>query len=264
MEKHKLKAEKRKIIGRKVKKLRKEGVLPANIYGKGIKSLAIQLPVKDFLQIYKEAGETGVIELSVGPADGDGESHPVLIHNLQIHPVTSEPLHVDFYKVTLTEKVKATVPVVTLGEAPAVEQKLGLLLRPIDELEVEALPADLPEHIEVDISKLAEVEQEIKIKDLKIAEKITVLADPELVVVKIGTLVTEETRKILEEEKVAAEAVAAEAAAERGEVPAEEAAPPPEGAPPTEEAKPEEKPVEEKPAPAKGGATAGKPAEEKK
>ncbi|MBI5465627.1 50S ribosomal protein L25 [Candidatus Gottesmanbacteria bacterium] len=260
MEKHKLKAEKRKITGRKVKKLRQQGILPANIYGKGIKSLAVQLPVKDFLKVYEAAGETGIIELSLGQAKPD----PVLVHNLQTHPVTSQPLHVDFHKVTLTEKVKATVPVVTVGEAPAVEQKTGVLLIPLDEIGVEALPADLPEHIKVDISKLESVDQEIKISDLKIPEKVTVLADPELVVVKIGPLIAEEAKKILEEEKVAAEAAAAEAAAERGEVPpAEEAAPAekappapyqngtgPAGEPPKEEVKPKEKkakePIEEK------------------
>ena len=262
MEKHKLKAEKRKIIGRKVKKLRQEGILPANIYGKGIKSLTVQISVKDFLKVYQEAGETGVIELSVG----DGESHPVLVHNLQFHPVTGQPLHVDFHQVSLTEKVRATVPVVTKGTAPAVAQKTGVLLTPLDEIEVEALPGDLPEHIEVDISSFAEVDQEIKISDLKIPEKVTVLADPNLVVVKIGPLITEEAKKILEEEKATAEVAAAEAAAERGEVPpAEEVPPAPEegAAPPTKEAKPEEKPtVEEKPASAK--ASAGKPKEEKK
>lgn len=263
MEKFKLKAEKRKISGRKVKKLRNEGILPANIFGKGIKSLAIQVPAKDFLKIYEAAGETGIVELSVE----DGESYPVLIHNLQLHAVTDQPLHVDFHRVTLTEKVRATVPLVTVGEAPAVAQKLGILLTPVSEIAVEALPTDLPEHIEVDISTLNTVDQEIKVKDLKISEKVTVLADPELVVVKIGPLVTEETKKILEEEKAQAQAAAAEAAAEKGKVPAEEVAPTPEGAPVAGEAKPEEKPASAKASTFVKTAvdkSAGKPAEEKK
>lgn len=248
MEKHKLSAEKRKLEGHKVKNLRQQGVLPGNIYGKGVKSLSVQVPAKDFLKVYKDAGETGIIELAVG----DGESHPVLVHNLQLHPVTSKPLHVDFHQVNLSEKVKATVPVVTLGEAPAVASKLGILLTPISELEVEALPADLPEKIEVDVASLAAVDQEIKVKDLKISDKVTVSADPELVVAKIGELLTEEAKKMLEEEKAAAAAAAAESAA---------AGPAPEGAPteaaPAEgEAKPEEKP-------ASAEAKAGKPAEGK-
>jgi large subunit ribosomal protein L25 len=260
MEKHKLQAEKRKVLGRKVKKIRKEGVLPANIYGKGVKSLSIQLPVKNFLKVYEEAGETGIIELSV-----DEEKYPVLVHNLQLHPVTSQPLHVDFHRVSLTEKVKATVPLVTIGEAPAVAQKLGLLLTPISEIEVEALPGDLPEKIELDISLLKEVGQELKVSDLKVNEKVIILADPNLVVVKIGELVTEEAKKILEEEKAAAEAASAEAAAEKGEAPPAEGAPPageaagvPEAAPPEEKA-PVSGAAEQKPAQAPV-----KPTEEKK
>lgn len=246
MDKHKLTATKRKISGRKVKNLRKEGILPANIYGKDTKSLAIQVLAKDFLQVYEKAGETGVIELAVG----DGESHHVLIHNLQLHPVTSLPVHVDFHKISLTEKVKATVPVVTTGVAPAVSSKLGLLLTPINELEVEALPTDLPEHIEVDIAGLSAVGLEIKIKDLKLSDKLTLSADPEQVLIKVGELLTEETKKILEEEKAAAEAASVQAAAEKGEaVPTEEV--------PT----PEAGPVAEQPGEAKPVEAGGKPAE---
>lgn len=242
MEKHKLEAQKRKISGRKVKTLRKLGLLPANIFGKEIKSLTIQVPVKAFMQVYDKAGETGIIELSVA----DGEAHPVLVHNLQIHPVTSQPLHVDFHRVNLTEKVKAMVPVVTLGEAPAVAQKIGLLLTPVNEIEVEALPADLLEKIEVDVTSLKDVDQEIKVKDLKVSDKVSLLAEPELVVAKIGSLVTEETKKLLEEEKAAAEAASTEAAAEKGEAPAGEAAPVEATQVPAEEAKPAEgtKPTE--------------------
>lgn len=240
MEKHKLKAEKRKIEGQKVKQLRKAGILPANVYGKDFKSLSVQLPVKDFLAVYKEAGETGVIELSVGE-----DSHPVLIHNVQLHPVTGLPLHVDFHRISLTEKVKATVPVVMIGEAPAVAQKTGLLLTPVSELEVEALPADLPEKIEVDVAKLAEVGQEIKLVDLKLSAKISLTAAPEMVLAKIGELVTEEAKKEMEAEKAAAEAQAAQAAPTGEAVPAEGEAPKAE-VQPAENAKPAEKAPEEK------------------
>lgn len=231
MEKHKLEATKRKISGRKVKQLRKAGTLPANIYGKDFKSLSVQLPTKDFLQVYEKAGETGIIELKV-----DEEIHPVLIHNLQRHPVSSEPLHVDFHQIKLTEKVKAMIGVVMEGESPAVSQKIGALLTPVNEIEVEAFPQDLPEKISVDISKLTEVGQEIKIKDLAISDKVTVLADQEMMLAKIDELVSEETKKLLEEEKAAAEAAAAATAAE---APVTE-----EKAPPTEAVKEEAKPAE--------------------
>lgn len=231
MEKHKLKVEKRKVLGRKVKILRKEGILPSNIYGKGVKSLAVQMPIKDFLKLYQKVGETGIVELSVG----DGEPRLALVSNLQLHPVTGHPLHVDFHQVTLTEKVRTTVPVVTVNKAPAVEQKIGVLLTPLDEIEVEALPADLPDKIEVDISSLSEIDQEIKVTDLTISKKVTILTEPGLVLIKIEPLITEEAKKILEEEKAAAVEAKAEAAAERGEVPAEEVTPAPEGVPATEE-----------------------------
>lgn len=237
-------AEKRKIFGRKVKKLRKEGIIPANIYGKELKSLSIQAPLKDFLKVYEKVGETGIVELSVEK----GEPYPVLIHNLQLDPVTDQPLHVDFHRVKLTEKVKTTVSVVIRGEPPAVHQKIGILLTSVDKIDVEALPGDLPENIEVDVSNLTEVNQEIKVSDLKIPAKVSILAKPELVVVKIGPLVTEETKKILEEEKAKAQVAAAQAAGEKAEGPkVEEKTPAPkEAGAETGGAKPEEKPKEKK------------------
>lgn len=222
MEKHKLKVEPRKILGQKVKKLRKGGILPANIYGHHIPSIPVQVEFKDFEKVYKETGETGLVELLLS---GEEKARPVLIHNVQIHPVTSLALHADFYQVDLKEKVTAMVPLVLVGVAPAVETKIGVILQTLKEIEVEALPGDLPENIEVDISSLKEINQEIKIPDLKIDPKVTILTDLNLVVCKIGSLITKEMEEeILKEEKAAAEAAAA-AEAERveeappGEVP---------------------------------------------
>ena len=156
-----LTAKSRKTLGRKVKKLRREGLLPANLYGKKIKSLALELPAAEFLKVYKQEGETGLIDLKI-----NSQTHPVLVHNLQIHPVTDEPLHVDFRQVSLTEKTTADVPIEIRGDAPAVEQKKGILIQPLNEIEVEALPADLPDQILVDVSKLDEVGQSISVADL--------------------------------------------------------------------------------------------------
>ncbi|MFZ5365809.1 MAG: 50S ribosomal protein L25 [Patescibacteria group bacterium] len=243
MEKPKLQVEKRKIEGRKVKKLRREGILPANLYGKKIKSLSLQVPLNDFQKVYKEVGETGLVDLKI-----DSETKPVLIHNVQLHPVTGEPLHVDFHQVSLTEKTKATVPVEIIGESPAIEQGIGILIQPISEVEVEALPQDLPEHLVVDISKLAQVDEAITVADLSVdRKKVEIKADLGAIVAKIGPLEKEE---VVPPPPPAEEAVPVE-----GEVPAEGAAPP-EGAP-AEEAKPEEKP-------ASAEAMAGKPKEEKK
>ena len=212
MDRLKLVAEERKILGRKVKKLRREGILPANLFGKGIKSQSLQIPLNDFEKVYKETGETGLIDLKIGE-----KSHPVLVHNLQIHPKSGNLLHVDFHEVSLTEKTTAKVPVILSGEAPAVTQGLGILLQPISEIEVEALPQDLPENILVDISKLEAVDQAITVADLPRDSKITLKAEPEEIVVKIGPLEKEEVAPPPSAEEVAPteEAVPAEGAAEQ-------------------------------------------------
>ncbi|MDP2860219.1 MAG: 50S ribosomal protein L25 [bacterium] len=236
MEKHKLIVSGRKITGKKVKKLRQEGLLPANVYGKAVKSSAVQVPIKDFEKIYKEAGETGLVELSV---EGEEKTRPVLIHNLQINPVTRAFLHCDFYQVDLKEKIKASVPVVLVGEAKAVTSKIGLLLQTLNEVEVEALPADLPEKIEVNVESLAAVDEQVTVGDLKVGKEVTILTAADQVVVKISELVSREAEKLAKEEAATAEAAAAETGAEA--VPTEEkpVAPSDEAGEPVGEQKPE-------------------------
>ncbi|MCL5438842.1 MAG: 50S ribosomal protein L25 [Patescibacteria group bacterium] len=232
MKRQKLAVEPRKVLGKKVKKLRKEGVLPANIYGKNIKSIAVQVPLKEFEKTYKEVGETGLIDLEL-----KGELKPVLIHNVQLDHITDLPLHTDFYQVNLKEKVKTAVPLILVGEAKAVTDKVGILLQPLSEVEVEALPEDLPENVEVKVDYLANIDEQITVGDLKVPQEITVHTDPSQVIVKVTELVSKEA----EEQAAVEAAAAAEAKAEtaEGEVPAE-------GAEVTAEAKPEEaKPVEE-------------------
>jgi len=163
----KLKVDKRKLYGRKIKKLRQEGILPANIYGKKLKSQAIKVDLKDFLAIYKEAGETGIVKLNLAK---ETKTRPVLIHNLQKDPVTDQPLHADFHQVDLKTKVQVSIPIELKGEAPAVG-KGGVLIQLINEVEVESLPMDLPDKFELDISKIEEVGQGISVKELKIDEK---------------------------------------------------------------------------------------------
>lgn len=239
----KLKVEKRTVLGKKVKNLRKDGVLPANIYGKGIKSESVSVKLKDFEAIYKETGETGLVELQL-----DDQTRPVLIKNLQLEYVERNPVHVDFYQVNLKEKVKTMVPIEVVGEPKAVTDKLGLLLTPISEVEVEALPADLPEKIEVNVENLAAVGDQITVSQLKVPSTVTILTDSEQVVVKIDELVSKKTAELAQQ--MAEEAAAAQAPAE-GEEKAPEGETPTEGKQPTEaekpaEAKPEEPKSEEK------------------
>jgi len=221
MKKVSLQVNERKVLGKKVKKLRKEGLLPANVYGKEVKSLAVELPTKEFEKTFKEVGETGLVELKV-----DGQMKPVLIHNVQYDPVSHEPLHADFYQVNLKEKVKTSVPVSFVGEPQAIINKVGILLEQISELEVEALPTDLPENIEVNVEKLANVDDQITVAEIKAPAGVTILSDASQVVAKIGELVTKEAAQQAAAEAAAAEAAkaaTAEAApAEGGETPATE------------------------------------------
>lgn len=231
----------RKVLGKKVKKLRKEGVLPANVYGKDVKSESVQVPFKEFEKVYKEAGETGLVELQV-----EGKVRPVLIHNIQFDPVSHEPLHADFYQVNLKEKVKTMVPLSFVGEPAAVTNKVGILLEQLSEVEVEALPTDLPENIEVNVEKLANIDEQITVGDIKAPTGVTLLTDAGQVVAKIGELVTKEAAEQAAAEAAAAEAAKAETAEATGEaVPAEGEEVPAEGAVPAEEKPAGEQPKEE-------------------
>jgi len=225
----KLVVEKRLVLGKKIKKLRKQGILPANIYGKDIKSVAVQLPYKEFNVVFKETGETGLVDVEL-----DGAVRPVLIHNVQYDHFTRDPLHADFFQVNLKEKVKTMVPVEIIGEPKAVADKIGLLLQPLSEVEVEALPEDLPEKIEVNVEHLAAIDEQITIEDLKLPNGVVILTDSSQVIAKIAELVTKEAKEEAEKEAKEAE-----------EAKAEEGAEAPEAAEQGEE-KPETSPVEEK------------------
>jgi large subunit ribosomal protein L25 len=221
-----LKADKRTLEGRKVKTLRKAGIIPGNIYGKKIKSQSVQVDLKDFQKTFKEVGETGLVTLTIG-----SDEKPVLIHNLQLHPITDEPVHVDFLQVDLKVKVEADIPVELSGESPAEKQGVGTVVQYVNEIKVEALPGDLPEKFEIDVAGLAEVDQSILTKDLKYDKsKVEIKSDLEAIVAKVEPPQKEEV-------------VEAPAPAE-GEVPAEGGAPaegevPAEGGAPAEEAKKE-------------------------
>lgn len=215
MEQIPLSAQARTVLGKKVKKLRKEGLIPAHVFGNKIKTVHVQVKALEFAKVFEKAGETSVISLEV-----DKDKMPVLVRNVQIHPLTDAPLHIDFYQVNLSEKVEVNVPIEFLGEAPAVEKKVGLLLTPLSEITIEALPTDLPENIEVDISKLENINDEIKIKDLPIdRSKIDVKTDEEAIVAQIGELVTKEMEELQAE--VEAEQAEVTAATAEGEEKAE-------------------------------------------
>ncbi|MCX6793945.1 MAG: 50S ribosomal protein L25 [Candidatus Gottesmanbacteria bacterium] len=229
MKKYSLTAEIRDIFGRKVKQLRTLGRIPATVYGKNVKSVSVVVSAEAFDKVYTEAGETGLVELSVGR-----DIRPVLVHTLQKDPVSNHLLHIEFHQVDLKEKVHAKVPLELTGDAPAVVGKIGVLLTLIDEVEVEALPTDLPEKITVDVSKLAEVNREVKVSELKIPAGVTVLTDKDQSVVRVGALISKEAEAEAAAEAAEAAAAAAEAAA----------ATPPAGGAPAEGVPTAEKPAE--------------------
>lgn len=246
-------AQERKILGKKVKSLRKDGLLPGHVFGKGVDSEAVAVKAGDFLKTFHQAGETGLIDLKIGAE----KVRPVLIRDVQYDPITDSPIHIDFYQVNLSEKVKVAVPVVQVGEQPeAVHLGEAIVLQTVNELEVEALPTDLPENIEVDISKLVAIDDAITVSQLSIdREKITIHADPEEIVVKLAPAVSAETEKLLEEEAAEKAAQAAETVVER----AEEEAPPVEGQTPAESA---ETPAAAEGEPRQGREAGEKPSEE--
>lgn len=191
-----LKVDKRKIFGRKVKKLRSEGKLPANIYGKKVKSQAIEVVLSDFENVFKQSGETKIVQLALL-----SKNIPTLIHNVQLDPVTDAPIHADFLQVDLKEKVTAQVPIELSGESPAEKQGLGTVVQYIDEVEVEALPTDLPEKFEVDLSALDQVDMLVHIKDLVVGKSVTLKDDADRIIVKIEPPRKEEEEVPVEKEE---------------------------------------------------------------
>ena len=206
MKRYSLKVEKRTELGKAVKKLRREGVIPANIYGKDIKSQAVQVTLKDFMQVYVEAGETGLVDVKLGK-----DTIPVLIHNVHTN-YKENVLHADLFKVNLKEKVKTMVPLEFTGESKAVVDKIGLLMYIVSEVEVEAFPTDLPENISVDVAHLANIDEQITVGDLKRPEGVEILSDAAQVVAKIGELISKEAQEQAAEEAAAAEEAKAEGA----------------------------------------------------
>jgi len=186
MSKYSLTAEPRNIVGKKVKSIRAGGGIPATIYGKETKPNTITVETKTFLSLYKEAGETGLIDLTV-----DGKNHPVLIHNVQTHPLTKEILNIEFHEVNLKEKVHAEIPVECVGEPVAIKEKLGILLTLISHVEVEALPTNLPEKLTVDISHLANVDEQVTVADLSVPKEVTMVTDATIIIAKIGAFIVE-------------------------------------------------------------------------
>lgn len=208
----------RTVLGKKVKTLRRLGITPANVYGHRVESQAVQAETATIAQLLRTGARNVIINLHV---EGEGKPRPVMIRGVQRDPPTGRLLHVDFYQVSLAEKIRTEVPLVVVGEAPAVGAYGGILLHSMGSVTVEALPADIPSQIEVDVSGLAEIDSSLFVRDLPIDARVQVLSDPDLVVAKVAAPRVAEVEEVPEEEEVAAEE-AAEAEEEREAPPEEE------------------------------------------
>jgi large subunit ribosomal protein L25 len=206
----------RNVTGKKVKSLRRQGIIPCHLYGRGTESLAVQASESDVTSLLRTSGRNAVIDLQI---NGESEARPVVLRSVQRDPVSGELVHLDFFQVSLTERMRVGVPLVLVGEAPAVSMYGGVLLQSLDQLSIEALPTEVPKHIEVDVSRLEAVDSALFIRDLMVPASIQVLDDPGLVVAKVAAprLAVEVEEKRAEEEEAAAVGAGAPAEVAPGE-----------------------------------------------
>ena len=226
MDKIELKVVNREILGKKVKHLRRQGITPVHVFGHGIESLALQCDTKELERVLSQAGQTRLVNLKLAK---EKKPRTVVVREFDRDWRRGQLVHVDFYQVRMEEKLRLEIPIVLIGEAPALKAKTNMLDHELGTLTVECLPAKIPNSFEVDISSLAELDQAIRVKDITLDKDITVLNSPDLVVAKISLRPVEKV-----EEKVVEEAVAAEAEAEAKAEVAEEGAEAPKEATPAE------------------------------
>ncbi|MBI2627756.1 50S ribosomal protein L25 [Candidatus Nomurabacteria bacterium] len=174
-----IKAEKRN-LDVKLGSLRKSGKIPAVFYGAGKESTSISVSNTEFKKIWREAGESSAVKVAMPGGDID-----VLIYEVQVDPVTDEPIHVDFLAIDMKKKIRVKVPLVFEGISNAVKSGIGNLVKVLHEIEIEALPADLPQKLFVDISKLETLKDQIFISDIKLPAGVAVINHPSEVAASI-------------------------------------------------------------------------------
>ena len=200
----------------KLDALRKSGEIPAVFYGAGKTTTSISVPIVEFKKTWREAGESSAVQIGMTTGNID-----VLIHEVQVDPVTDEPIHVDFLAIDMKKKIRVAVPLEFAGVSNAVKSGIGNLVKVLYEFEIEALPADLPHNLTVDISKLATLNDQIFVSDVKIPAGVVVINPPEEVVASIIEQVEEKEEVVapvdlsaIEVEKKGKEAKEGEAGAE--------------------------------------------------
>ena len=220
MSKIELKAASRELVGKKTKKLRAQAVVPAAVYGPNRESTNLSLQAKEFTKVLKTAGYTALINLVVN----DDKPVKVLVKEVQQHPVTGEYVHVSLYQVDEKTPLTADVPVILIGESPAVKLNLGFLTSPVNSVTVRCLPDDLPQSLELDIGSLAEVGDSLTISDLVLPEKVELHSSMQSTT-SLATIQAPQKKLEIEEEEVEGEEEEGEETeGEEGEAPAEEVA----------------------------------------
>lgn len=208
----------RDVFGSKLRSLREDGFIPAELYGRDTENVHVSVLKKDFGRVYKDAGYSSLVDLVL-----DGSKTPVLIYAIDKHPVTGEIMNVDFYKVRMDEAVEADISFEFIHESSAVKDEHGILVTVLQDVTVEALPADMPRHIQVDLSKLKHIDDAITIGDLEVGDKIKILADVHSVVVMVKAQVTEEEEAAQQAEGVDVSKIEVVGEKEKSEEKAEEA-----------------------------------------
>lgn len=188
-------------------KLRKEGFLPAVLYGHKVTNLSLMVNAGEFEKVFRKAGESTIINLLTN----DEKKHPVLIHDIQYHYLTSKPIHIDFFEVSMSEKLKAKVALEFINEAPAVKTMGGVLVKVLNEVEVQCLPVDLPHSITVDLLPLVDFQSTIHVSNLKVSDKVQILTNHDEIIAKVQPPrdVEAELATTGTDEKAAVEAVVA-------------------------------------------------------
>ena len=177
-------------FGKAVAQTRRAGLIPAEVYGKGLENLHISVSAKDFKKMFKNAGKNTLITLAAG-----GERYSTLVHDVQKDYLTDEIVHVDFYRVRMDEKIKAKVPLEFTGESLGVKEKGGILNISMHEIEIESLPADLPHRLTVHLSSLVDINKSVYVKDILIPKGVKVLVDLDTAVATVKAPVEEKVEE---------------------------------------------------------------------
>jgi large subunit ribosomal protein L25 len=205
--------------GKQNKRLRRQGVVPGVVFGKGNESVPVQVDGKAFETLYRAAGRTGLVKINIPGSSG---TKSVMIKGVQRNPLNGQALHVDFFLVDLKHEIQSEVPLAFVGEPPAVEQSAGTLMTPLDHLKIRALPADIPHEIQVDLTSLTDLDAAIHVRDVVLPDgKVTILNEPDELLARVLPPRVEEEEVVPAEEAAMEQAEAAQGVPETAEAPAD-------------------------------------------